>query len=498
MKLNISNSNLSQISRFIELNFALNYPKERWDILERSILSAAKESGYQDTEKFIRHITSSPVTHENIEILVLNLTVNETYFWREPLVFKALENKIIPELTETYKQNEKRIRVWSAGCSTGEEPYSIAIAIKRAVPDIDNRNISILANDINAKMLQKAFLGVYGQWSFRNSPHWLQEKYFIKNDDGKYEIVPEIKRMVTFKYLNLADGIYPSPLNNTNALDIIFCRNVLMYFSQRHSKKIIKQLYNSLSEGGYLIVSASELSIDNFKDFVPVNIDGMVIYRKLSKKDKKHVTLTFDEAAPEIELTKVPAVKVKHIEKEDVQYPDLDELKPEEQTNREKNISYNEILKLYVQGKYNDVINSIKDHPQTTDTQILLIKAYANLGKFSEALSVCEKSIVTDKLNPALHHLYATILQENNQYNEAITSLKRAVYLDPDFILSYFSLGNIYKRFGEINKSIKSYKNALSILDKYKQDEIIAESEGLTAGRFREIINTIIRTKEIP
>ena len=495
MKRELSNNTLLKLSEFIAFNFALHFPEERWDDLERHIVSAGKEFEFKDIGKFIEYITSSPLTRENSEILASYLTVNETYFWREPQTFEALEQEILPGLVRA-RHEEKRIRIWSAGCSTGEEPYSIAIALRKLIPDIKKWNITIIASDINPKMLNKANEGLYSRWSFRNAPPWLKEKYFVPNKNGKFEIIPGIKNMVTFKYLNLAEDVYPSQLNNTNAMDIIFCRNVLMYFTKHRFKQVVKGLFNSLMEGGYLIVSANELSVHNFFDFMPVSSHGMILYQKTSGKVKKRerdvMTDTMPRPAPAQVIPKQGPV-VESI----TSLP----IKPQNVIAEKQIIPHNDTyernLKLYKEGDYEAVINNLQNSDRTLNKQVLLIKSYANMGKLSEASSICEKAIVGEKLNPMLHYLYATILQEGNKYNEAIASLKRAIYLNPDFILSYFSLGNIYQRLGDFNKSKKYYKNTLSILDKYEQDDILPESEGISAGRFREIINSTMQTRSL-
>lgn len=217
MKHTLPDNILLQLSEFIASNLALNFPKERWGDLERNIVNTAKEFGYNDVEKFILHIISAPLTREHIEILAANLTISETYFWREPQTLEALEQIIIPRLIRQRQKGEKRIRIWSAGCSTGEEPYSIAIALNRTIPNIKDWNISILATDINPRTLRKATTGEYGQWSLRGVPQWLKEKYFVQKPNNKFDIITEIKSMVKYEYLNLAEDIYPSSLNNTIA-----------------------------------------------------------------------------------------------------------------------------------------------------------------------------------------------------------------------------------------------------------------------------------------
>ena len=176
----LSHGLLSQFSEFIASRTALHFPRERWNDLERQAVSAAREFGFADTESFIQWLTSSAVSREQIEILASHLTISETYFWREPQVFDALMEHILPQLVRLREGSGKLIRIWSAGCSTGEEPYSIAIALQRVIPDLEKWKITILATDINPRILQKANAGLYGKWSFRNSPPWLKDQYFLR------------------------------------------------------------------------------------------------------------------------------------------------------------------------------------------------------------------------------------------------------------------------------------------------------------------------------
>jgi chemotaxis protein methyltransferase CheR len=481
MKHALPENTLLQLSEFISSNLALHFPQKRWNDLERNIISASKEFGYNDVEKFIQHIISSPLTRENVEILAANLTINETYFWREPQTFEALEQKIIPGLIRHRQHGERRLRIWSAGCSTGEEPYSIAIAFSRLIPNMKDWNISILATDISPRILHKAIAGEYGQWSFRGAPQWLKENYFIQKPNNKFEIIPDIKSMVKYEYLNLAEDIYPSSLNDTNAMDIIYCRNVLMYFTQDRFRQVSRRLYNSLVQSGYLVVSASELSMQNFSEFVPVNVPGMVLYQKTSKKIKNQNKFTFVESPPESVVFQMPPEPDNNIEAIPQKIDPV----------------YEETLNSYTQGNYEDVIDKLPKDDQTSEERILLIRAYANQGKLPEAIELCKIAIANDKIDPRLQYLYATILQENNQLDEAVESLKRAIYLDSNFVLSYYALGKIYERLGNVKNANKCNKNVLTILSKCSQDEILFESEGLTAGRFKEIINASNQTRAL-
>ena len=497
MKNTLPENTLLQVSEFVAEHLALNYPKERWNDLERNITAAASEFGYTEVENFIQRIMSSPMTHEHVEILTTHLAINETYFWREPETFEALEQSILPELIRS-RQEKKRIRIWSAGCSTGEEPYSIAIALHRAIPQIKDWNITILATDINPRILRRATAGLFSQRSFRNSPQWLKEKYVSLKEKDIFEIIPEIKRMVKYEYLNLADNVFPSPFNDTNAMDIIFCRNVLMYFSEKRCSQVVRGLFNSLIQNGYLVVSASELSLQSLSEFTAMNFPGMVLYQKTSKnlnvqQQIPAETLVHTPMGYTLPLRPVNTIKELNPQLRKIENEILPEAAPSPQIHS----VYDKALVSYAQGNYAEVIETLQKDDQTSAERILSIRAYANQGMLVSAIRLCEKAIAADKLNPSLHYLYAAILQENNQWDEAVTSLKRAIFLDSNFVLSYYSLGKIYQRLGNVQSANKCTENVLTILNTCNPDEILFESEGLTAGRFKEIIIAADQTRDL-
>jgi chemotaxis protein methyltransferase CheR len=213
-------------------------------------------------------------------ILASHLTVGETYFFRDKHAFALLEGEILPALVRARRGSVRCLSLWSAGCATGEEPYSIAIALRNVIPEVRDWDVALLATDINARFLQRASEGVYSQWSFRDTPRWIRERYFTGQSGGRWAILPEIKRMVRFAQLNLLDEGYPSPLTNTAAVDVIFCRNVLMYLASEQAKKVVQNLYRALADGGWLIVSPSETSHMLSAQFLTVGIAGGIFYKK--------------------------------------------------------------------------------------------------------------------------------------------------------------------------------------------------------------------------
>ncbi|HEY4487538.1 MAG TPA: protein-glutamate O-methyltransferase CheR, partial [Candidatus Paceibacterota bacterium] len=264
----------------------LHFPQERRRDLVRGIEAAALEFGFDSKERCIEWLLSSPLRKDQIEILASYLTVGETYFFRDKHTFDALEQTILPELIRRRRDQDRRLRIWSAGCCTGEEAYSIAIQLSQCLPNHADWNITILATDINPDFLQRASAGRYGEWSFRSSPAWIKDRYFRKISGSRYEILPHLKKMVTFSYLNLAADTYPSLINNTNAMDVILCRNVLMYFAPAQVKKARQNFYRALVPDGWLIVSAVETSPLLFDDFSTVSFPGALLYRKFTAASK--------------------------------------------------------------------------------------------------------------------------------------------------------------------------------------------------------------------
>lgn len=473
MPAEISRETLARLSEYLKTQMGLYFPEKRWDDLRNKMARAMKDFDYRDLSGFIEWLVSSPRSRQEIEILASHLTISETYFWREPRVFEALVKQILPELIRVREKGERRLRIWSAGCASGEEPYSIAIALRRLLPVPEDWRITILATDINPGILSRAMAGVYGEWSFRGLHKRLKEEYFHRKEDGRFEILPEIRKMVTFAYLNLVEDLYPSPLNNTNAMDLIFCRNVLMYFTPERAVQVGQRLYNSLVDGGWLMVGASELSQFTFPQFASVHFPGAIVYRRETRESRPSEVFRLEEISSPPPLRESTRIQV------------VESASPTQAT-------YAEVLDRSVPGR--DIAAPVKQQGEEATFDITLkIRALADRGNLAEALSACDEAIAADKLDPAMHYLRAIILQEQNGHGEAIAALKRALYLDPNFVPAHFAIGNLMLRRGNARAAKKSFENVLALLSAYRAEDILPEFEGLTAGRCREIIHATVR-----
>lgn len=496
----VSNTLISQLSKYLSAHTGIYFPEKRLHELKQKMTAAMKDFNFENVEEFIHWLLSAPLTQHQVEVLACHLTVQETYFLRENKTFEVLEQSILPELINSRRKTEKRIRIWSAGCATGEEPYSIAILLNRLIPDIKDWNITILATDINSDALQKARQGIYSEWSFRDTPQWVRGQYFEKISRGHYTIRSPIKEMVTFSYLNLSQDVYPSLSTNTNAMDLIFCRNVLMYFAPEYAKAVAQRFHRCLIDRSFLIVSVVEVSSLLSSEFNPVRMNGITLYKKDSGclKQAKTIPTTSSFTIP-ISPPPFPPRKIGEggqggrPHKPSKQSPARKADIPA--TVKPKLTPYEEALAFYGYGYYREaedrLTGLLAGNHHNLKAIILFARVLANQGKLVDALNWCEKAVTADKLNPGLRYLLATVLEEQGKTEEAMISLNKALYLDPDFVLAHFALSHLTQRLGKQAESKKHLRNTTELLSQYKPDEILPESEGITAGRLSEILRQV-------
>jgi chemotaxis protein methyltransferase CheR len=437
---------LGEVSSFIAERMGLHFPEERWPDLARGLKAAVQELGFEHPDACVRWLKDRELTPRLIETLASHLTVGETYFLRDPASFETLKREILPPLVARRSEAGRTLRLWSAGCCTGEEAYSLAITCARTLPDLRTWNVSILATDINPKFLAKATAGVYSEWSFRGAPGWLREQFFSPAPDKRLAIDSAVKNLVYFDYLNLAEDVYPSLHNHTNSMDVIFCRSVLMYFTPDHQRRVVAGLLGCLVDGGYLLVNPAEANASLFPMFTTENIGGVILFRRTSQPTRV-------ESSP-ARISPAPAPPVRVVPAEPV-----------------------------------PPITPIRASPR--EDPLVVARTCANQGRLEEALASCQDAIAADRTNLAAHFLYATICHELGRLEETIAALGKVLYIDQDFILAHHALGGLYKRLGKKKESKRHLAVALDLLAARSRDEIVPESDGMTCGRLVESVRAM-------
>ncbi len=490
-----------QLSELIATSMGLHFPCERWDDLKRAFQGAAEEFGFGDAAECADWLLSTPLSKAQLQVLASHLTIGETYFFRERQTLDALAEHILPELIRARRGRGQRLRIWSAACCTGEEPYSLAILVHQALPDLPDWQVTIHATDINTRFLNKAVAGIYGEWSFRDAPAGLKERYCARTADGRFAVIPEIKKMVAFAHLNLVEDVFPSLVTDTNAMDLILCRNVLMYFSPAQVGKVIGNLHRALAEGGWLAVSPSEASKALFPQFTNVNFPGAILFQK-------------SDATPKAE-TPPPCPSPREIAAQAVEEPvaaaplEAMALAPKAPPFMEERGLAEAPARLlasaeshYQEGRYGDAADALLSGfaglPMKPEACSLLARSLANQGRLAQALACCDRWVAGAKSAPAAHYLRAMVLLELGDPGQARASLQRAVYLHSGFVLAHFALGNLARSLGKAAEAEKHFANTLQLLRGHRAEDELPESEGLTAGRLAEFITSMTAMESAP
>jgi chemotaxis protein methyltransferase CheR len=243
-------------------------------LLERRLSRRVRLHQLNTFLDYYRFLTYDRRREAELVEVIDSLTTNETYFFREEAQLRAFKDEIIPEFLRP--GGKKSLRVWSAGCSTGEEPYTVGMILAEA-GCLGETEIEIIGSDINQKVLTAARRGVYKRGSFRTIKEDMVRKYFKEESPGSFRISDEIKKLVTFSHLNLFD---PYRLSFLREFDVIFCRNVMIYFDAESKKKLIKMFYDKLNPGGYLLLGHAESLLNVTTTFRLVHLRNDMVYQR--------------------------------------------------------------------------------------------------------------------------------------------------------------------------------------------------------------------------
>ena len=487
---------LSVPAALIADRMGLNFPQERWPDLAHGLAKTAAGLGYADPDAFIADLVTGTFGQREMQALASHLTIPETHFFRSPETFAMLQSQLLPELIAAQKDGARRLRIWSAGCATGPEPYSLAILITRLIPDLADWDVSILATDINPEAFAVARAGEYTQWSFRGTPSWVMSGYFTKLRDSRYRLSPVIQKMVTFRHLNLIEDPFPSEC------DLILCRNVIMYFSRDTAVQVADKLRMALRQGGYLMVTASETGRDIQGSLTSLTLGGEIIYKRTPPQQVVPVTPA-QRAAARADKTRAervtrprPAQAARPKKAEPAKAVAPQPRKSSPSTTQPERAGLRLERRAYSRdGRPTEAARQVSK----VDAQATALEArrLADRGKLGEALEHCDTALACEKLNPSLYYLKASILQELGRPAEAEQALQSTLFLDGDFALARVMLGAIARSQARTREAAKHFREALALLEQMPSDSVLAETNGLTAGEMVETVASPIESERV-
>lgn len=416
----------------------LSYYTDKDLDLARRVSRRLSSLGVNDCASYLTVLRDPIRGPSELDALVAEITIAETYFFRHSEHFDALRDIVLPNIMAR-KRAHRHLRIWCAGCADGPEPYSLAILLHREMKhDLRGWDISILGTDINRQGLARAREGKFEEWALRSTPENLKRDCFLQ--EGKlWSIAPHYKEWVSFQYHNLVDHSFPSLLNNLSAFDLIVCRNVMIYFAPDLMRRLIRQFYNCLVPSAWFLVGPAEPNMSYFQSFHTVNAPGVTLYQKPEQP----------VASPNVEVVAIPACR-----------PPVPCV---ETTARHALAS------------------------ESFDPTIADVRRHADSGAWEAALECSDRLLGKENLNPTVHFYRALVLEHITKHSEAEQSLRRAIYLDRQFVLAHYYLGLLLQSRGDPRQAERSFKNTLDLLLPRCDADTFVDADGITAAELRKL-----------
>lgn len=448
----------------------LHFEEERNQSLHLALWERLQQRGYDSYREYYNLLKFHPEGRLEIRELLDLITVGETYFFRNKAQFNVLMRSVLPEIIQRKLcSRDKSIRVWSAGCSRGDEPYSIAIGIKEVLPFDEEWTISILGTDINRNGLACAKEATYGEKDIAHSPKEYLDKYF-KVEGSTYLLNTDVRRLVQFDYHNLVKD--PFVHEKMQMIDLIFCRNVTIYFDYQTTRRVIENFYNCLAPDGYLFLGHTETLWQITGKFERVEFPQTFVYKKRLSLAREDVMRPF-MAVPEIKIEDLTSIKEAGTEKSF--FP------REGRPGLQKKTEFPEQMdKPFDQAHLSSLDHPVS--PEKYDRLTSLSKAtlLANDAKYKEAAGVLAKVIEADNLSVEAYYLLGVLSYKSGHLREAETQFRKVIYVNPDSILAYFNLGNIYLYQKKFREAAREFRNAIRLSEKRPKDEQIKFCEDFT------------------
>ncbi len=429
-----------RLKEHVVASTGLSYYADKDADLARRISHRLSSLGMHDCASYLDILRNPVRGPSELDALIAEITIGETYFFRHQEHFDALRDLVIPDLIAR-NSVRRSLRIWCAGCADGPEPYSLAIILKRDMArQLAGWQVTILGTDINRHCLARAREGKFEEWALRSTSEDLKRDCFLK--EGRlWSIAPKYKEAVSFQYHNLVEHSFPSLLNNLFCFDLIVCRNVMIYFGPELMQRTIGRFHDCLVPGAWLLVGPSEPNMTYFSSFRTVNAPGVTLYQKPDQCTPAAGAEAFSMAPfwlpPPAHRTEVSPM---------------------------------------------ETLPGRSLAPTLAD-----VRRDADRGAWEIAAHHCERLLKEDNLNSTVHFYHALVLGQMKRQDEAERSLRRAIYLDRRFVLAHYHLGLFLQSQRDSRQAARSFENTLDLLRSRRDTDIFAEGDGISVAELKNL-----------
>jgi chemotaxis protein methyltransferase CheR len=464
----------------------LYFDDGRRSFLAEVLRNRLAASGQRGPEAYLR-LLASPSGRAELGELATALTVTETFFFRNPHHFQALVETVIPDCLAT-QTGTPRLRLLSAGCASGEEAYSIAMTLRRYFSASQTWDVSIRGVDVNPAMVAKARKGRYSSWALRETPAWALDGYFERAGDG-FRLADSVLSAAAFEERNLAEP--ETDLWESEAFDVIFCRNILMYFVPEAATGLVARMAQALVPGGYLFLGHAETLRGLSQEFQLRHTHDTFYYQKPRVKVQAGVPKPVRGRAPVTEDLSVAETPNSSYAWMDTIHRASQRIAGLEARSRSEQVSQAAqqtgpmaaspavspaskawdlglTLELLREERFADARKALEGLPADSarDPDVMLLHAVllTNMGRLGEAESACRQVLERDKLNAGAHYLLGLCREQAGDLPGAEECGRTAIYLDATFAMPWLHLGLLAKREGRTGEAVRHLGQALSLL----------------------------------
>jgi chemotaxis protein methyltransferase CheR len=441
-RITLSDSEFTAVASLLHDAAGLSFDETRRESLGYSVTDRMAATQTESVAAYL-DLLSGPDGGRERQALLDEVTIPETHFFRNPPQIRALRRYVLPELLRQAGPS-KRLRVWSAGCSTGEEAYTIAILIRELLPESAGWDVKVLATDVSTRALEAGRAGRYGDRAFVMTDALDLARWFVLDTTtGSWVVRDEIRELVEFRHHNLVNE---APPFEPGRVDLVLCRNVTIYFDRDTTRRLMKRLHGQLRDGGYLFLGHAETLWQISEDFALVSLGDAFVYRRLDE----------DVEAPERRAV-LPDRRTE------------DDLRPTRADRRRND------------DDRRDVTATVTTAAPSRDP-LDAVRSALSEGRYDEAADVAAEVVAATPLWAQAHYLQGVALTNLGRDADALVVLRKATYLEPEHAFAHFLLGGALERQGEPVAASRSYRAAATTLGSRSMDVVAPELGGRSAA----------------
>ena len=468
MRIQLSDGDFTRVRDVLGKAAGLVFDDSRRDSMAYSLGERMSSCGTATVDEYLRRIARDA---DELQALLNEVTIQETHFFRNPPQFRALRQHVLPQLIKRAATGSRRLRIWSAGCSTGEEPYSVAMLVRELLPLTDGWDVRIVATDLSTRALEVARAGRYGARALGAAPPDDVARWFLRHGED-YVVRPEVRELVEFRHHNLVTE--PAPFDKDDPIDLLLCRNVTIYFSRDTTRRLMTQFHGALSDGGYLFLGHSETLWQVNDEFRLVTLGDAFVYRREAPGDDRRAVLpdrrTGDDG--------LPADGERRVVKGDRRGGS-----PWEKLTKPRSLPFPRPAR---GPRSFESLGSALPVPEPVDA-ITEVRLALRDGRYAEAAALAAAVVVADPLRADAYYLHGLALANQGRDSEALAELRKAVYVDPMAGFAHFLLGGVLARLGDAPGAARSYRAAAETLGRNADDHDAVELGGRTVNELVDL-----------